>query len=82
MMIVNLWFVGECGPSYDFWQLISAVQAQPVFPGRLDQLEDHDAGPCRVTGRLLKVWPMADGWHGLSIGLVVRMCRQCLAGKS
>jgi hypothetical protein len=45
----NFITVDELYAGDQFWQLISAPQAEPVFLGSFDQLEDHD--PCFVAGQ-------------------------------
>ena len=74
--------VGEPDTLDPFWQLVVAVDPAPTLLGALDQLEDHgerilfDRQPfdrivrCRTVAKVL------------SIGLVVRKCFQCSAGKS
>ena len=69
-------------PKDEFWQLVVAIETAPAFLCALDQFEDHgERGPVRQTtfDRMVRWRTVAKV---LSIGLVVRSCFQCSAGKS
>ncbi len=71
--------IGEFHTENQFWQLVVAVEASPSFLRGFDKLEDHGE---RGAVRQAALRPDRAVAKVLSMGLVVRKCFQCSAGKS
>ena len=65
-----------------FRQLVVAIEATPAFLGGLGQLEDHGERGLFERHPLERTVRWRTVANELSMGLVVRRCFQCSAGKS
>jgi hypothetical protein len=74
--------VVESHTEKEFWHLVVSVESTPAFLCALEQFEDHcERGPVGQTAfdRIVRWRTVAKV---LSMGLVVRRCFPCSAGKS
>ena len=73
--------VVECYTENKFWQLVVAIETTPAFLRGLTQLEDHRERRAVGQAPFDRIVRWRTVAKVLSMGLMVRRCFQCSAGK-